>query len=64
MHTVAGRECENGQLSMNETTSILYICVAGNWRTLCPWLWGSTEAKVACRQLNPGRTVISELLIQ
>ena len=27
-------------------------------------MWGPAQATVACRQLNPGRTVISELLCQ
>ena len=58
----ANRECDNGQLRTNRTTNILYICVNGTWKTLCPRLWGPSQATVACRQLNPGRTVISEFL--
>ena len=30
---------------------------------LCPSLWGPAQVTVACRQLNPGRTVISELSV-
>ena len=61
-YAVANRECDNGQLHTNSTTNILYICVNGTWKTLCPRLWGPSQATVACRQLNPGRTVISEFL--
>ena len=59
-YAVANRECDNGQLHTNSTTNVLYICVNGNWRSLCPSLWGLAQATVACRELNPGRTVISE----
>ena len=62
-YAVANRECDNGQLHTNSTTNILYICVNGNWRTLCPSLWGPAQATVACRQLNPGKTVIRELFL-
>ena len=62
-YAVANRECDIGQLHASNTTNILYICVNGNWRTLCPSLWGLAQATVACRQLNPGRTVISELFL-
>ena len=30
----------------------------GDWNTLCPSLGGPAQATVACRQLNPGKTVI------
>ena len=62
-YAVANRECDNGQLHASNATNILYICVNGNWRTLCPRLWGPAQATAACRQLNPGRTVISELFL-
>ena len=28
------------------------ICYGGSWRSICPSSWGSSDAKVACRQLN------------
>ena len=62
-YAVASRECDNGQLRISNTTNILYICVNGIWRTLCPSLWKPAQATVACRQLNPERTVISELFL-
>ena len=57
----ATRQCLNGELYRNETDKILYICVNEQWKTLCPSLWGSTQAMVACRQLYPTSTIISEL---
>ena len=43
-----------------QTHVILQICVNGDWKTLCPDLWGPAQTAVACRQLNPGRTVIGK----
>ena len=63
---VAGvtRICENGELRRNETTKVLYICHNSVWRTLCPELWqSSSQAMVACRQLNPNKTVNGKLLV-
>ena len=54
------RQCLNGELKNNETNNILYICVSGVWRPICSYFWGHTQATVACRQLNPGKTVFSE----
>ena len=60
-HYIDPRTCENGDLQKsNIADNILYICVAGNWRTLCPKLWGPTQTKVACGQLNPGKVVIGK----
>ena len=61
LHADNPRLCENGELSQMHVT--LNICVDGNWRTLCPSLWGPSQAMVACRQLNPGRTVIGKRTI-
>ena len=58
VHYTDTRLCENGELE--EESNILYICVSGTWRTLCPKLWRSPQAKVACRQLNPGKVVIGK----
>ena len=57
--------CKNGDLQKSNITdnNILYICVAGKWRTLCPKLWGPAQATVACRQLNPERVVIGKTLL-
>ena len=48
---------------MNTSTNILYICVSGTWRTLCPKLWGAAQASVACRQLNPRKTIFGKKII-
>ena len=56
------RLCKNGEvMQINE---ILQLCVDGNWRTLCPRLWGPAQAMVACRQLNPGKVVIGKTISQ
>ena len=59
-HYIDPRMCKNGDLIQKGNIadgSILYICVAGVWKTLCPKLWGPTQATVACRQLNPEKVV-------
>ena len=61
LHTDTLDSCENGELL--QTNVILQICVNGDWRSLCPSLWGPAQATVACRQLNPGRTVIGKTTI-
>ena len=44
-------EEENGDIRLiNET--IVEVCNALEWRSVCDDLWGNTEAKVACRQLG------------
>ena len=52
--------CQNGEVLLNNATNALYICIKEQWRTLCSNLIGSTQAHVACRQLNPGKTIISK----
>ena len=54
--------CQNGELHRNNTTNALHFCFNGGWRTLCynEYLWGPTQATVACRELNPGRMVTSK----
>ena len=54
--------CQNGELQRDSTNNALYICIYGDWRTLCynEYLWGPTQATVACRELNPGKTVVSK----
>ena len=59
LHADTPRLCDNGEL--RQTSVILQICVNGDWKTLCPSLWGPAQATVACRQLNPGRTVIGKI---
>ena len=54
-HADTKRACENGELRQAHVT--LQICINGSWKTVCPSLWGQAQAIVACRQLNPGRTV-------
>lgn len=56
------RPCENGELKRNGMTSVLHICVAGIWKTLCPEVWGPTQATVACRQFIQGEKVIRKYL--
>ena len=28
------------------------LCYGNSWRSICPSSWGTSDAKVACRQLN------------
>ena len=51
--------CQNGELQRDNTNNALYICINGNWKTLCynEYLWGPTQATVACRELNPGKII-------
>ena len=57
--------CQNGELQRDDATNALYICINGGWRTLCynEYFWGPTQATVACRELNPGKTVAGKPLI-
>ena len=57
--------CQNGDIRIIPgTIGIVEICERGvTWRRLCPneYFWGPLQAAVACRQLNPGKTVIGKL---
>ena len=57
--------CQNGDIQIRPgTIGIVEICERGViWRRLCPneYFWGPPQAAVACRQLNPGKTVIGKL---
>ena len=55
-HTVPTANCSDGDLRLRGTNNSqegrVEICYEGQWGTVCDDLWGTNDAKVACRQLG------------
>ena len=55
-HTEPTANCSDGDLRLRGTNNSregrVEMCYEGQWGTVCDDLWGTNDAKVACRQLG------------
>ena len=54
--TVQSSTCQTGSIRLvdgtSESSGRLEVCVNNLWGTVCSQSWGSSDTKVACRQLG------------